>query len=183
MQRKNLSSTYGKKINLEQVLDDIQSQTSQQQVSIQKPVSAGGVMVGGMPATLSQEHLQFVDGIDEVPEWLQKTVWALITRMNQLTYIDSDFDFERMMCGVRAQLRPLVMKRKLSLIDMQQIEYFVGVQLRKSKRGLERKYIVPGYQDITHQEIQRGGSVIDEQQKGFAAQGMLQKVGRRRDSR
>jgi hypothetical protein len=96
--------------------------------------------------------------------------------MNQLTYIDSDFDFERMGCGVRAQLRPLVWKRKLSLLDMQQIEYYVGVQLRKSKKGLERRYIVPGYQDITHNEISHQSSVIEENQRGFAAQGMLSKL-------
>lgn len=183
MKRNNLSSTYNTdKLNLEQMINDMQQPDNTE--PLQRPVSAGGSGVGGIPPTMTQEHLQFVDGIDEVPAWLRDTVWALITRMNQLTYIDSDFDFERMMCGVRSQLRPLVMKRKLSLIDMQQIEYFVGVQLRKSKKGLERKYIVPGFQDITHREMAESRSVIDEPQRGFSAAGMLggmQSSRRRRD--
>ncbi|MDD2578397.1 MAG: hypothetical protein PHP96_03410 [Candidatus Dojkabacteria bacterium] len=182
MKRNNLSSTYStSKVNLEQLIDDIEKPNNQE--PLQRPVSAGGQGVGGIPPTLAQEHLQFVDGIDEVPEWLRDTVWALITRMNQLTYIDSDFDFERMMCGVRSQLRPLVMKRKLSLIDMQQIEYYVGVQLRKSKKGIERRYIVPGFQDITHREMAESKSVIEEPQRGFGAAGMVGGMQNRRRSR
>lgn len=182
MKRKNLSGTYHKGVNLEQLLDDIEKEPSQKPVT-ERPMSAGG-SGGGMPPTLTQEHLQFVDGIDEVPPWLQTTVWALVTRMNQLTYIDSDFDFERMMCGVRSQLRPLVMKRKLSLIDMQQIEYYVGVQLRKSKNGRERRNIVPGYQDITHKEVLDTSTVTENRMRpnnplaGVAA-GQMQQGGRR----
>lgn len=171
MQKKNLSSTYSKKMSVANVIDDISNEEQADRIAQNKPISAGGR--GEIPATLGQEHLQFVDGIDEVPDWLQGTVWALITRMNQLTYIDSDFDFERLQCGVRAMLRPLQWTRKLTIHDVSQISYFVSIQLRKSKRGLERKYIVPGYQDITHNEISGGRTVIEDQQRGFAAQGMI----------
>lgn len=179
MQRKKIPISHNK-MNIQQVIEDMANPQTQQPM-MQKPVSAGGTSV--TPITMTQEHLQFVDGIDEVPEWLRGEVWALVTRMNQLTYIDSDYDFERMLAGVRSQLRPLYWKRKISLLEMQQIEYFVGVQLRKSKLGKERKYIVPGYQDITHSEISNTGSVIDESQHGFAAHGLAQKMPRRRNER
>jgi hypothetical protein len=183
MKKKNVSATYSRRVSVANVVEDVSNAETQQQAVSQRPVSAGGR--SDIPATLSQEHLQFVDGIDEVPPWLQATVWALITRMNQLTYIDGDFDFERMMCGVRAMLRPFRWARKISLADMSQIEYFVGVQLRKSKHGLERKFIAPGFTSITHQELQGNPTVIDERQGGFAAQGMVNKLqgGRRSDRR
>lgn len=181
MQRKSLSSTYGKRSSLEQAIEDIQKPITEQPLS--KPVSAGGTNPNGIPASPSQEHLQFVDGIDEVPVWLQNIVWAIITRMNQLTYIDSDFDFERMMCGVRMQLRPLVWKRKLTLLDMSQIEYFVGVQLRKSKSGRERRNIVPGYQVIAHQEAVTNQSLIDSPSQNNAAYGAMNKMNPRRSGR
>jgi len=183
MKKKNLSATYNKRVSVSNVVDDIANAVTQEQSISQRPVSAGGR--SDIPATLSQEHLQFVDGTDEVPPWLQQTVWALVTRMNQLTYIDGDFDFERMMCGVRAMLRPFRWARKISLGDMSQIEYFVGVQLRKSKHGLERKFIAPGYSSITHQELSGTPTVIEERQGGFAAHGMVNKLqsGRRSDRR
>ena len=174
MEKKNLSATYTKKVSVSNVINDMSAQVQAQQIALAKPVSAGGR--GEIPATLGQEHLQFVDGIDEVPPWLQAEVWALITRMNQLTYIDGDFDFERLMCGVRSMLRPLQWSRKLTINDVSQIAYFVSIQLRKSKKGLERRYIVPGYQDITHRETNSTATVVDERQGGFAAQGMINKL-------
>lgn len=174
MQKKNLSATYSKKVSVANIIDDLSNEVNARKTAENKPISAGGR--GEIPATLGQEHLQFVDGTDEVPEWLQSTVWALTTRMNQLTYIDGDFDFERLMCGVRSMLRPLQWSRKLTINDVSQICYFVSIQLRKSKLGLERKYIVPGYQDITHHEIAGGRTVIDEQPRGFAAQGMINNI-------
>jgi hypothetical protein len=182
VQRKNLSGTYTKRLSVEQVIDDvskeIQNSTGdypQNQSVTTRPPSAGGR--SEIPLTLSQEHLQFVDGIDEVPAWLQEQAWALVTRMNQLTYIDGDFDFERMMCGVRSQLRPLVWKRKLTTLDMQSIEYFVGVQLRKSKGGRERDKIAPGFQTIVHQEMGGVGGIIDQNSGGGnAAMGSMNRI-------
>lgn len=182
MQRKNLSGTYTKRLSVEQVIDEVSKEiqtasgeTSRNQTSAARPPSAGGK--SEIPLTLSQEHLQFVDGIDEVPLWLQEQAWALVTRMNQLTYIDDGFDFERMMCGVRSQLRPLVWKRKLTTLDMQSIEYYVGVQLRKSKGGRERDKIAPGFQTIVHQEMGNTGGIIDQNAGGGnAAMGTMSRV-------
>jgi len=181
MQRKNLSGTYTKRLSVEQVIDDVSKEIHQKsggyesQTVTLRPPSAGGK--SEIPLTLSQEHLQFVDGIDEVPEWLQEQAWALVTRMNQLTYIDGDFDFERICCGVRSQLRPLVWKRKLTTLDMQSIEYFVGIQLRKSKFGRERTNIAPGFQTIVHQEMGASGGIIDQNAGGGnAAMGTMARV-------
>ena len=181
MQKNNLSSAYTKKISVANAMTDMTAERQARQTAAIKPVSAGGR--SDIPATLGQEHLQFVDGIDEVPEWLQAQVWGLITRMNQLTYINDDMDFERLQCGVRAMLRPLQWSRKLKIDDVSQIAYFVSIQLRKSKKGLERRYIVPGYQDITHHETAVGHTVVDEPQRNFAAQGMVSKANQGRQYR
>jgi hypothetical protein len=81
--------------------------------------------------------------------------------MNQLTIIDGDFDFERMMHGVRAMLRSLMWDRKISLLEMNQLEYYVGVQLRRSRGGKHLRLVAPGYQQILHQEESTKDSVID----------------------
>lgn len=168
MQKKDLAKTYTKKVGVKQALEDMARGPPQVLV---RPVSAGGM--SAIPATLSQEYLQFTLGIDEVPEWMRDKVWALITRMNNLTIIDGDFDFERMMHGVRAMLRSMHWERKITLLEMNEIEYYVGVQLRRSKMGKQLKYISPGYQQILHEEATTNNSVIDEKQAGNSAMGFI----------
>jgi len=174
MQKKDLQKTYTKKVGVKQVLETMARGTPEE---ISRPVSAGGKSAA--PVTLSQEYLLFVDGIDEVPPWLRDTGWAIVSRMNSLTYIDGDFDFERLMHGVRAMLRAMIWQRKIDLNEAIQIENFVGVQFRKSKGGKERRLIAPGYQDITHSESS-SSSVLDERQSGNAAMGLLHKQNPRR---
>jgi hypothetical protein len=156
MDRRNLDRTYMKKTGVKQVIEDLQKPTPQ---IVSRPVSAGGQSTH--PATLSQEYLMFILGTDEVPSHLRESAWALATRMNQLTIIDSDFDFERMMHGVRAMLRSLMWERKISLLEMNQLEYYVGVQLRRSRSGKQLRLVAPGYQQILHQEETTKDSVID----------------------
>jgi hypothetical protein len=170
MQKKDLSKTYKKPTSVKQTIDTLSRGPS---MPLARPVSAGGA--SAMPATLSQEYLQFVDGIDEVPEWIRAKVWAVITRMNNLTYIDGDFDFERLSHGVRAILRAMMWDDEISLQDMTEIEYYVGVQLRRSKLGKERRYIAPNYSQIVHQESASNDTVIDERQQGNSAMGLLNK--------
>ena len=156
MDRRNLDRTYMKKTGVKQVLEDMQKPTPS---IIPRPVSAGGA--SGHPATLSQEYLMFILGTDEVPPHLREAAWALATRMNQLTIIDTDFDFERMMHGVRSMLRSLMWERKISLLEMNQLEYYVGVQLRRSRDGRQLRLVAPGYSQILHQEESTKDSVID----------------------
>ena len=175
MDKKNLAKTYIKKVGVKQTMEDMARGPP---VQIARPVSAGGQ--SQIPATLSQEYLQFMLGIDEVPDWMRAKVWALITRMNNLTVIDGDFDFERMMHGVRAMLRSMHWERQITLLEMNEIEYYVGVQLRRSKAGKQLKYVSPGYQQILHQEGSAHDTVIDERHGGNAAMGLLNKQGSKR---
>jgi hypothetical protein len=168
MDRRNLDRTYMKKTGVKQVMEDLQKPTP---TMLQRPVSAGGT--SGHPATLSQEYLQFVLGIDEVPPELREKAWALITRMNQLTVIDGDFDFERMQHGVRAMLRAMLWERKISLLEMNQLEYYVGVQLRRSRGGKQLRYVAPGYSQILHQEESTKDSVIDGSPNSNSAIGVF----------
>lgn len=169
MQKRDLSKTYTKPIA--GVRKAIEAATRGPPQPLSRPVSAGGVSV--VPATLSQEYLQFVLGIDEVPEWMRDKVWALTTRMNNLTIIDGDFDFERMMHGVRAMLRSMLWESQITLLEMNEIEYYVGVQLRRSKQGKQLKYIAPGYQNILHEEASTNQSLVEERQNPGLAASML----------
>jgi len=171
MDRKNLSRFYVKKVGVKQTLEDMQRPTP---VSLARPVSAGGSSQS--PATLSQEYLQFALGIDEVPPWMRDTMWALVTRMNNLTIIDGDIDFERLMHGVRAMLRAMMWERKITLNEMTQIEYYVGVQLRRSRGGKQLTLVSPGYQKMVHEEVNSKDTVVDERQQGNPAAGLLNRV-------
>ena len=170
MDKKNLAKTYTKKVGVKQTLEDMQKPEPQILV---RPVSAGGS--SQIPATLSQEYLQFTLGIDEVPAWMRDKAWALISRMNNLTIVDDKFDFERMMHGVRSMLRAMHWERQITLLEMNQLEYYAGVQLRRSRKGQQLKNVSPGYQQILHEESSTNSSVIDERQQGGAAMGLLNK--------
>ena len=169
MDKRNLSRFYTKKIGVKQALEEMRRP---EPLPLARPVSAGGVSQS--PATLSQEYLQFALGIDEVPPWMRDTMWALVTRMNNLTIIDGDMDFERLMHGVRAMLRAMLWERKITLNEMTQIEYYVGVQLRRSRGGKQLTLVSPGYQKMVHEEVTSKETVIDgENQPGHAAAGFL----------
>jgi len=172
MDKRNLARVYTRKVGVKQVLENLQNPEPTQ---LPRPISAGGQ--SQYPATMSQEYLQFALGIDEVPAWMRDKMWALVTRMNNLTIIDGDFDFERMMHGVRAMLRAMQWERKITLLEANEIEYYVGVQLRRSKGGKQLKYVSPAYQEHVHAETTNQGTVIDgSQMNANTATGLLNKT-------
>ena len=170
MEKKNLSRFYTRKVGVKQSIEEMQKPTPQ---ILARPVSAGGL--SPIPATLSQEYLMFVLGIDEVPPEFRGDNWALVTRMNNMTIVSDENDFERMTHGIRAMLRPMCWDRKITLRDMNNLEYYAGVQLRRSRGGRQLKYISPGYSQILHEESSTKDSVIDEKNAGNAAMGILNK--------
>lgn len=173
MDRKNLSRSYLKQVGIQQVVNDA---SEQRPPPPPRPVSAGGMIPGGAPAALTQEHLAFVDGTDEIPERLRTKVWAVITRMNALTYIPDYADFERLQHGVTAILINMSINDEITLKDYQEVAYYVGIQLRKSVKGIERKLISPVYSEIAHQEL-TSKSILEENTRNPAATGLMSRIG------
>ena len=173
MDRKNLSRAYLKQVGLQQVVSDISEHRPPPPV---RPVSAGGVIPGGAPAALTQEHLAFVDGTDEIPDRVFARLWGIITRMNSLTYIPDYADFERLQHGVTAVLISVAIEDEVNLKDYQQIAYYVGIQLRKSVKGIERKLISPVYSEVAHQEL-TSKSILEEASRNPAAAGLMSRIG------
>ena len=175
MDRKNLSRSYIKQVGVQQVINDAGEQRPPAPV---RPVSAGGVIVGGAPAAMSQEYLMFADGTDEIPERLRGKVWGIITRMNQLTYIPDYADFERLQHGVQAILIWMAINDEIALKDYDEIFYYVSIQLRKSVKGIERKLVSPVYSEVAHQEL-TSRSILEETRNNPAASGLLGRIGSR----
>jgi len=126
----------------------------------------GQPMIGGSQSgfpTLSQEYLHFVDGTDEVPEWIKKKYWGIITRMNQLTQIGSEKELARVEASIRAMIRPFIWKTKVSSEEMFMIQHYTKTQVLKAFRGTERRLIAPQLQEITRNEIVTEGSLLSRQ--------------------
>jgi hypothetical protein len=126
------------------------------------PQMIGGSQ-SGLPPTLSQEYLQFVDGTDEVPEWIKKKYWGIITRMNQLTQIKDERELARVEASIRAMIRPFVWKTKVTSEEMFMIQHYTKTQVLKAYRGVERRLIAPQLQEITRHETYSDGSVLTKQ--------------------
>lgn len=117
-----------------------------------------------IPMTLSQEHLEFLDGTDEVPDALRKPLWGLFTRMNQLTYIKNDFELNRIRTQVRAVTRVMMWEGVIDIKQMVMIQRYVELQIQKSQGQSERKLLTPWLQQITRRDEvgdsrQSGGTV------------------------
>jgi hypothetical protein len=175
MDRKNLSRSYIKQVGVRQIVDDVAEQRPPAPV---RPVSAGGVIPGGAPAAMSQEYLMFVDGTDEIPERLRAKVWAVTSRMNQLTYLPDYDDFERLMHGATAILINMSINDEITLKDYEEITYFIGIQLRKSVKGIERKHVSPVYSEVAHQEL-TSKSILEETRNSPAATSLMARIGSR----
>lgn len=114
--------------------------------------SGGGQESPYIPPTLSQEHLKFLDGNDEVPRDLLKPLWGLFTRHNSLTNISTPWDMNRIRTQVRAVTRVMMWEGKITLVQMVMIQRYVELQILKSQHQGERRLLAPWLQQITKVE-------------------------------
>ena len=183
MRRINFESGRDHHVSMEEVLDAIDQRGSaiannvvndafnrEAEMSMGMGMQVGGgmpPMIGGsqsgLPPTLSQEYLQFVDGTDEIPEWFKKKYWGIITRMNQLTQIKDERELARMEASIRAMIRPFVWKNNITSEEMFMIQHYTKTQVLKAFRGTERRLIAPQLQEITRHETYSDGSVLTKQ--------------------
>jgi hypothetical protein len=134
---------------------------------------------GGVPPTLSQEYLQFVDGTDEIPEWIRKKYWGLLTRMNQLTQIKDERELSRMEASIRAIVRPFVWRTKVSSEEMFMVQHYAKTQVLKAVGGKERRLIAPQLSEITRKEEYHDMSVLSRNQNpGMVSRGVDAVFGR-----
>lgn len=129
----------------------------------QQPMMGMGTGGSGIPPTLSQEYLQFVDGTDEVPEWIRKKYWGIVTRMNQLTQIKDEREQARVEASIRAMIRPFIWKTKVSSEELFMIQHYTKTQILKARGGVERRLIAPQLSEITRHETYQDGSVLTKQ--------------------
>src|SRR5512137_1660137 len=116
------------------VVDDAFARENEMSMGMGMQVGGMGMppMIGGsqsgLPPTLSQEYLQFVDGTDEIPEWFRKKYWGIITRMNQLTQIKDEREQSRVEASIRAMIRPFVWKSNITSEEMFMIQHYTKTQ-------------------------------------------------------
>lgn len=166
---------------MEEILDQIDSRSSlivqnaldQQQDPLAQigmvnpqpltPAIGAGGSTSGMPPTLSQEYLQFVDGTDEVPDWIRRKYWAIVTRMNQLTQIKDDKELARVEASIRAMIRPFIWKTNVTSEEIFMLQHYTKTQILKARGGIERRLIAPQLQEITKHETYSDGTVLTKQ--------------------
>jgi hypothetical protein len=133
--------------------------------------------MGGVPPTLSQEYLNFVDGTDEVPEWIKKKYWGIITRMNQLTQIKDEYELSRVEASIRAMIRPFIWKTKnVTSEEMFMIQHYTKTQILKAVGGKERRLIAPHLQEITRKEEYSDNSILNRNQHPGLVRGAIDGV-------
>lgn len=101
-----------------------------------------------VPPTLSQEHLEFLDGIDEVPDRIKEKFWGLFTRMNSLTFIPNEFEMHRARVYIRATIRPMMWKGELTHDEVMQIKRYIEMMIQKSRNQSERRLLAPWLQEM-----------------------------------
>ena len=170
--RKHVTRSYIKRVGVQQVVENA---NEEHPPAPTRPVSAGGTVVGGAPAAMSQEYCMFVDGTDEIPEHLRRA-WAVTSRHLQLTYIPDYLDFERLMHGIQAITIGMVINDEMSLQDSHEIVFYASVALRKSVKGIERKLISPVYSEVAHQEL-TSRSILEETRNSPAASSLMSRIG------
>lgn len=105
-----------------------------------------------IPPTLSESHLKFLDGNDEVPAGLRNPLWGLFTRHNQLTNIKSEWDMHRIRTQVRCVTRIMLWNEEITIQEAIMIQRFVELQIQKSFNQGERRLLAPWLQQITKVE-------------------------------
>lgn len=115
------------------------------------------VMPGGgaLPPTLSEEHLKFLNGNDEVPSRLRIPLWGLFTRHNSLTNIPNEIEMNRTRTLVRCCTRVMGWEGTIDLIDTVQVQRYVELQIQKSRNQGERRLLTPWLQEITRRDEYR----------------------------
>jgi hypothetical protein len=62
------------------------------------------------------------------------------------------------------------------LKDYEEAIYYVGIQLRKSVKGIERKLVSPVYSEVAHQEL-TSKSILEETRNSPAATSLMARIG------
>ena len=132
---------------------------------------------GVAPAGMSQEYCMFVDGTDEIPVLIEGEKSGYYHPYECAhVYPGRDMDLERLYHGVQAILINMTVNDEITLKDNEEILYYVGIQLRKSVKGIERKLISPVYTEVAHQEL-TSRSILEETRNSPAATGLMSRIG------
>jgi len=133
--------------------------------------------LAGLPPTLTQQQIEFLDLPDEVPDELRERLWGLFTRHSELSNIFDIQELYRARRRVRLICRPMMWNNScigregdITFLDRMQIEHFVDLLLRKSYKQQERRLLAPWLQELTqraeYNESQR------HKPQGFINRGM-----------
>jgi len=193
MRRNQFETTRTDHVSMQDVLDEIDKRAynaannavadafSQEQETALVPSGFGAATpmmgAGGIPPTLSQEYLNFVDGTDEVPDWIKRKYWGIITRMNQLTQIKDERELARMEASIRAMIRPFIWKTKnVTSEEMFMIQHYTKTQVLKAFGGKERRLIAPQLTEITRKEEYSDNSLLNRNQHPGLVRGAIDGV-------
>jgi len=115
---------------------------------------SGGGMFDQRPTT-SQAQLRYLLGTDEVPDHIKKhRLWSLVSRHLQLIRVESIDELPYFRRDIRDIIRTAMWNRemrKVSYSDLQQIEFFAELLLRKSIDRGERILLAT---QITRQQVE-----------------------------
>jgi hypothetical protein len=129
----------------EEILQQL-SRPEQAQQQINNPYG------GNAPATLTQENIEFLDGINYVPEELRNKYWGLISVNNMVSQINSPFEQRRVEAGTRSVLQTFAWAGDVDPREISQVELAVRLQQLKSKGGIERRLLAPQLTEQVHKE-------------------------------
>jgi hypothetical protein len=123
---------------------------SENQSETIQPTSIGGVP--GYPPTLSQENLEFLDGVEYIPENIRRKYWGLLSVNNMVSQINSTFEQRRIEAGSRCVIKTHSWSGDTDPCEISQIELTVRLQQLKSKGGIERRLLAPQLTESVRRE-------------------------------
>ena len=138
----------------------------------QRPAGSMGHTAPPIPPTLTVEHLEFLDGTDEVPPALLDKFWGLLTRHNQLTNLTNYFEIERFRSQCRVILMLAVFEGHITLLEKAQLIHYVDNQVRKSFNSSERSKLTPTIHEIRRGEESEQMAMMNPQRGGLISKGM-----------
>jgi hypothetical protein len=107
---------------------------------------------GNFPATLTQENIEFLDGISDIPEHIRSRFWGITTVQNQLSQVNSQFEQRRLEAGSRMALQAFGWQAETDPAEIAQLEVYVRLQQLKSRGGIERRLLAPQLTEQTRRE-------------------------------